>query len=82
MTKVHVRIAWDTSDDEGGRSAEELGLPTDVVFDVGLPYDICKSIVDDALDGDYIVEMLTDRYGWCIESFWIEVFPPTEEDAQ
>lgn len=59
MNEVKIYIT-DIDWDTDGKSKEELGLP-DVV------------VVTDDIDEDEIADMLSDDYGFCVNSFSIEV---------
>jgi hypothetical protein len=59
MNEVKIYIT-DIDWDTDGESKEELGLP-DVV------------VVTDDIDEDEIADMLSDDYGFCVNSFSIEV---------
>ena len=59
MNEVKMYIT-DIDWDTDGESKEELGLP-DVV------------VVTDDIDEDEIADMLSDDYGFCVNSFSIEV---------
>jgi hypothetical protein len=59
MNEVKIYIT-DIDWDTDGESKEELGLP-DVV------------VVTDDMDEDEIADMLSDDYGFCVNSFSIEV---------
>lgn len=58
MNEVKIYIT-DIDWDTDGESKEELGLP-DVV------------VVTDDIDEDDIADMLSDEYGFCVNSFSIE----------
>lgn len=58
MNEVKIYIT-DINWDTDGESKEELGLP-DVV------------VVTDDIDEDDIADMLSDEYGFCVNSFSIE----------
>ena len=58
MNEVKMYIT-DIDWDTDGKNKDELGLP-DVV------------VVTDDIDEDEIADMLSDEYGYCVQSFCIE----------
>ena len=67
MEKIRVfDIVWDTD-------GEELDLPTEVIID-DLPEDEMKELIDNiGYYDDDLANELSDRYGWCVESFNEEI---------
>jgi hypothetical protein len=76
MTKVRVVIDWDTEDDGTIYSPEELELPTEKVVEVDLPKEVVQLIIDALSESEQlneIVDYLSDKYGWCINSISIGI---------
>jgi hypothetical protein len=58
-------INWDTADID----PEELGLPSEVIVDYAV-----EGIADD----EEVADWLSDKYGWCVESFSVSDFKNEE----
>lgn len=71
LTEVNVKIKWDTSgEDLTDEEILGLNLPTDITFVLNIPKPIVDAVID-TMDGDEVVNALSDEYGWCIEGFFV-----------
>ena len=60
-----TEIDWDTD----GLDPQELNLPTEVPIDRDKYHDINGN----KLEEDEIADVLSDIYGWCVNSFYVEL---------
>lgn len=72
MTKIKVTIGWDTECDGEIIPPEELNLPIKKIITVNLPAEICDILID-TIDADSIIDYLSDKYGYCINNFLLQI---------
>lgn len=55
-----TNIVWDIDDEDREDAEARASLPAEVIID------------DETVDDEDIADFLSDKFGWCVKSFYIE----------